>query len=241
MRPREIHAADQLAAIRHALPESPGRVLDVGCGRGSLAAALLAAGQDVTAIDPNPEAVDACHAIGVPAAQAALEDFEGSGFDAVIFSRSLHHVADLAGAVDHAASLLSDGGALILDEFDRTAADDVTAAWFYGTHRLLATMGAIVDGHDHPTPADPVAQWAEDLAGEPPLHTGAEMLDAVRARFAVEDVQRVDGAWIRYCQWLADTDQGGVTAAGLRDLERYLLGLGVLVPVGLRVTARRRR
>src|SRR4051794_41935138 len=45
-------APDVLAFVRGALPEPPARVLEIGAGDGSLAAALREGGYDVVAIDP---------------------------------------------------------------------------------------------------------------------------------------------------------------------------------------------
>lgn len=216
-------------------------MLDAGCGQGFLAASLIAAGHDVTAIDPDAEAVAAARALGVPAVQAGLLDLEAEVFDAVIFSRSLHHIEDLAGALDHAARLLDPDGVLVADEFDRDAADGPTAAWFFGTRRLLATAGVAEGAAEDEAPPDPLARWRSAHAGDPPLHRGADMLDAVRSRFDVTSAERVEGLWIYFCQWLADTEHGGEVAEGVRDLERALLSVGVLTPIGLRFTARLRQ
>jgi SAM-dependent methyltransferase len=239
VRPRELHADYQIAAIRSSLPEPPATVLDVGCGRGFLASALKGAGYHVTAIDPDADAVEAARARGVAAVRSGLSDFEGAGFDAVIFSRSLHHIEDLSDAVDRAARLLDDQGWLIVDEFDRGAADESTAAWFYGTSRLLTVAGVHTEcASNHEEHTSPLARWSTEHAD---LHTGTDMLDAVGARFDLVDSTDVEGLWIYLCQELNDTDEGGRVAEALRSLECELLSAGTLAPVGLRFTARKRR
>jgi 2-polyprenyl-3-methyl-5-hydroxy-6-metoxy-1,4-benzoquinol methylase len=86
------------------LPAAPTRVLEVGCGRGALAHAMARLGHEVLAIDPG--APD-----GAPFQRVALEDLADPGpFDAVVASRSLHHIHDLPGAVARIASLLAPGG-----------------------------------------------------------------------------------------------------------------------------------
>ena len=85
--------------------ESPGRVLEIGCGEGELARSLAGVGHDVVAIDPDAPA-------GGIFRQVTLEDFEPSApFDAVVASLSLHHIADLDAAVDKVAGLFVPEGA----------------------------------------------------------------------------------------------------------------------------------
>jgi SAM-dependent methyltransferase len=114
--PREFVAAS--------LPPAPARVLEVGCGRGDLARAIAALGYKVVAIDPEaPE--------GAIFRSVSLEDFDDPGpFDAVVASRSLHHVPDLGGALDKVAALLRPRGVLVLNEHAWDRMDEATARWF---------------------------------------------------------------------------------------------------------------
>jgi SAM-dependent methyltransferase len=103
------------------LPQPPARVLEVGCGEGDLAWALDAAGYDVVAVDPEaPE--------GRIFRRTTIEAFdEPRPFDAVVASRSLHHVEDLRGVLDKLARL-SDGP-LILNEFAWDRREPMTPEW----------------------------------------------------------------------------------------------------------------
>src|SRR6187397_1425734 len=92
------------------MPTAPSRVLEIGCGDGRLARALDDVGHRVLAIDPAaPEG---------PIFQAvSLEEFADPGrFDAVVASRSLHHIHDLAGGLAKLERLLVPGGRLIIVE-----------------------------------------------------------------------------------------------------------------------------
>jgi SAM-dependent methyltransferase len=122
------------------VPPPPARVLEIGCGRGDLAHELAGAGHDVTAIDPEaPE--------GLLFRRVTLEDFVEPGpFDAVVASRSLHHVPDLATAVDRIAALLRAGGVLVLNEFAKDRLEGPTAEWYYERRLALAAAG----GRDAP-------------------------------------------------------------------------------------------
>ena len=103
------------------LPPAPRRVLEIGCGQGDLARAMAAAEYEVVAIDP--EAPD-----GPIFRRTTLEAFDDLGpFDAVVASRSLHHVHDLGAALDKLVRLLN--GPLILNEFAWDRREPMTPEW----------------------------------------------------------------------------------------------------------------
>jgi len=96
-------------------------VLEVGCGKGEVALTLAEQGYEVVAIDP--EAPD-----GPIFRRTTIEAFADPGpFDAVVASRSLHHVHDLGAALDKLVRLLD--GPLILDEFAWDRRDPITPEW----------------------------------------------------------------------------------------------------------------
>jgi SAM-dependent methyltransferase len=103
------------------LPPPPRRILEVGCGEGELARGIAASGYDVVAIDPEaPE--------GQIFRQTTIESFDEPGpFDAVVASRSLHHVHDLDAALDKLVRLLR--GPLILNEFAWDRREPMTPEW----------------------------------------------------------------------------------------------------------------
>ncbi len=105
------------------LPPPPARVLEVGCGDGELARALVDAGYEAVAVDP--EAPD-----GEIFRRTTIEAFDEPGsFDAVVASLSLHHVHDLGGVLDKLVRLLEGGGPLILNEFAWDRLDPMTPEW----------------------------------------------------------------------------------------------------------------
>jgi SAM-dependent methyltransferase len=155
------------AFVQEHLPATPARVLEVGCGGGRLARAIADLGHRITAIDPEaPEG---------PLFQAvSLKDFADPGpFDAVVASRALHHIPDLAGALAKVERLLRPGGRLILIEhaFDRL--DEPTARWYFERH-------AAIHPHEHRSLEDCLAEWDADHAG---LHGYAAMREELDRRF----------------------------------------------------------
>lgn len=129
------------------------RVLEVGCGAGDLARRLDAAGCSVTAIDPDAPT-------GALFRQVSLEKFAEPGpFDAVVASRSLHHVPDLCVAVEKIASLLAPGGLALLDDYAKERFDLKTAAWYFERRREVAAAG----GPEAPSSLEAcVAEWEID-------------------------------------------------------------------------------
>src|SRR3954466_8252050 len=107
------------ALARAAPPPPPARVLEVGAGRGELAAALRAAGYDVVAIDPAADGAPGVE----PVALADLDAAEGA-FAAAVGVVSLHHVEPLVASCERLAEVVRPGGRLPGRQFGRPRCDD---------------------------------------------------------------------------------------------------------------------
>jgi ubiquinone/menaquinone biosynthesis C-methylase UbiE len=86
---------DQLAAI---LADAQGRVLEVGCGNGSVAHHLREAGHAVVAVDVTLGSAEAAAArAGCPVVIAGLPDlpFRDRAFDTAVCSHTLEHIPDI--------------------------------------------------------------------------------------------------------------------------------------------------
>jgi SAM-dependent methyltransferase len=193
------------------LPPAPARVLEVGCGRGDLARAIARSGYRVVAIDPDAPSGEIFRAV-------SLEEFADPGpFDAVVASRSLHHIPDLGEALDKVARLLRPGRPLIASEHAWERLDEPTARW-YLRHRLEA----------EPEAASSLAQclsdWEHDHAG---LHTYATMRRELDRRFT----ERYFG-WTPYLYG----ELGG--AVDPRE-ERALIDAGEIQATGFRYVGER--
>lgn len=193
------------------LPRTPSRILEVGCGTGELARALAGRGHDVTAIDPQaPE--------GPIFRKVTLEEFaESEPFDAVVASTSLHHIHDLAAALDKIRSLLRPGGVLILNEFGWDRMDDKTAAWC--ASRLPVEDGPV-------SGSELLADWIDEHKG---LHDSAAMRHALEAAF-----ERKMFEWGPH---LAGHD---LERPDLIEEEGALIGSGAITAIGFRYVGTRR-
>jgi SAM-dependent methyltransferase len=153
-------APDVVAYVRAALPEPPARVLEIGAGDGTLAAALAAGGYDVVAIDP--EGGDGVLPVPLHQLEAEPESFDGA-----VAIVSLHHLQPLARSLKHLAEVLRPGAPLVVDEFDVDRLDERAAAWWLAQRRAIgsprdesaAEHVEMMRDHIHP-----VARVTEELA-----------------------------------------------------------------------------
>jgi SAM-dependent methyltransferase len=118
------------------LRRPPGRLLDVGSGRGDLGVTLRSRGWRVTGLEPSPEACAEAQARGVESVQGTLttaSDPLPDGFDAAVFQHSLEHVSEPLDDLRAARALLAPGGlALIsLPNFGSWQARRFGSDWFH--------------------------------------------------------------------------------------------------------------
>ncbi len=97
-----------------------GRVLDVGCGPGHLAAAVMEQGRDVVAVDLDPRQVQIAKSnhsgLDVRVGDAAALPFDDGAFDVVVTSESYHHWPDTDAGASEARRVLRSGGHFVVIE-----------------------------------------------------------------------------------------------------------------------------
>ena len=201
--------AEVEAWVRANLPPAPAQVLEVGAGDGELARALRAAGYDVTAIDPKSDSPDV-----LPVALADLPD-PPRPFDAAVAVVSLHHVDPLEPSMQRLADVTAPSAPLLIDEFDVSALDERTAAWWLEQRRAR--------GGDEPeTPAELIETM---LAKVHPIEL---LVDALAPWYEVGEPLR--GTYLY--RWKLDQS--------VRPVEERLIAAGELPRTGVRIIARRR-
>ncbi len=122
-RPINVNAAQRQVAnlLLARLPSAPLRILEVGCGLGTLAVEMAQAGHKVTAISNDPAEIKLLQSAAGPNLQCQHIQFETFNstrkFDVIIFQNSAHYIKSL-NLLTRAQQLLSAGGQLLIsDEF----------------------------------------------------------------------------------------------------------------------------
>jgi SAM-dependent methyltransferase len=241
--------------VAEVLPPPPARVLDIGCGTGALSLAIAQAGHDVTAIDPDPTAIELAErsAHRAPPGRLAYHRSDVATwvadeacFDVVVTSRTLHHVSEPAHALERIRRWLRPGGQLVCIDFLHDRFDRRDARWIAQVRGLLEATGTYRP--DGLLPLDPVAaveriewEWERDHVVDHHLNRFADIVVPLRRLFPT-------GAesWHPYLYWdilealdVPDPATEKSIATLVADWEASLLVAGELTPVLVRFVGRR--
>lgn len=223
-----VATAYTLGFVLENLPEKASDILEIGCGEGELATRLVEQGFNVVALDVSEECVAAAKARGVDARVAEWPAGIDGTFDAVLFTRSLHHVHDLSGGVTAARQALRAGGRLIVEDFRAEGGSERSSVWFTGLTKTLFATGAFRDGFDL---RHSLAKIEVDHH-EHELHSSTAIADALGV---FGEVVPADCAY--YFRYLEPELLGGTAAQALLDHELELIAADCIDPLGKRFIA----
>jgi len=129
---------------------TPGRAVDVGCGRGDLGALLIRRGWRVTGVEPSAEACAAARARGIDARRGTLADvpLEPGAYDIAVFKHSLEHVDDPVADLERVRAALRPGGLVLVTvpNFSSWQRRRFGSRWFHldlPRHRMHFTPAAL--------------------------------------------------------------------------------------------------
>jgi SAM-dependent methyltransferase len=227
--------------IKRFLPSECRRILEVGCGTGELAARLSKDGYSVVAIDTDRDSVAAALRLGVNARVATWPDFVQGQFDAVLFTRSLHHIHPIDESLRHAADSLANGGRIIVEDFAYESADEETLRWFRSAIRLLEATGSLVMSEEFLgkvlSKTETLNAWRENHETE--LHKAAE-IDAQLEKVFKRVIRENAAYYFRYiANAITSTDKRDAVVHALAAQEETLAADGSIVPLGRRFVAER--
>lgn len=234
-RPLDIATAETMEFLLRVLPDPGARVLEVGCGAGDVALSLMQVGYEVVAVDADEDAVRAAQLADVDARLATFpaETPEGP-FDAVVFTRSLHHIAPLAPVYDRVRSLLADGGRLVVEDWAWNRVDTPTAAWGQRMMELGLEIG-LSEVDPWVLAEDPHDAWHQEH-GHHGLHFGETMWAGARPRFEVTELERAPYFYRYFCGRLPQTEEAGRLAERILAMERTMIAEEQIVALGMRFT-----
>ncbi|MEL7462578.1 MAG: methyltransferase domain-containing protein [Pseudomonadota bacterium] len=208
------------------LDAQPGeRILDLGCGDGPIARALMDRGCSVKAVDASADMVAGAKTLGVDAEvmDGHALNFEAE-FDAVFSNAALHWMTDPEAVIGGVARALKPGGrfaaeqggmgnvaairtALIAVLAGRGVETDLSDVWYFPsaeeqTRRLEAAGFAVEEIAIHPRPTPVKAgmeAWLETLAAPALAHLPEAERAAARAEAAAlvkSALCDADGNWV---------------------------------------------
>ncbi len=207
------------------------RVLEIGCGGGALAAALKKDGLDVVAIDADAEMVAEAAARGVDARVAVWPDFADGQFDAVLFTNSLHHIADLEASVAAAFAAIGGSGRVIVEDHATEGASPRSEAWFRSFAAMLRSANLLDGLTAH------LAEILDQAGGDPHDH---DLHDSTSIRSALEaqaGALRSENAAYYFRYLLRALEPESALAPAILDHERTLIAQGLIDPLGRRHVA----
>ena len=171
---------------------------------------------------------------GVDAREASWPIDVDRSFDVVLFSRSLHHMRDLEGAITAARNALSHTGRLLVQDFAAEAMDNATANWL--ADRAREAMQCAEPELDlseelkaYASADNCLAAWREEYTGR--VHTFIRMQALIAQHF--ESVRTKECPYLhRYFAGDPDSHSQAKFAARIYADEKSLCDQGAIQPLG---------
>ena len=239
-RPIDIPTRETVAFLASHL--RPGAsVLEIGCGLGHVGSELQRLGHRVVGIDADAEVVDRANARGFAAIRAAWPEFEDGRFDAVAFTRSLHHISALEPAIEKVRDVLVPEGLLLIEDFAFDAVERSALEWLGSTVRserarslIDPREGELVSVLLATSDVEPV--WRERHARFD-LHSMPAMLDAVSRRFEVKSTRNVPYLYRYFVPVLPESREAAELVEDVFREESRLAKIAAFAPIGRRIMA----
>jgi SAM-dependent methyltransferase len=239
-RPTDVPTRETLGFLISRLPVGA-KVLEVGCGEGQVARELFHRGYRVTGLDSDSDAIVRAQGGGVRAVVASWPRFDSSvSFDAIAFTRSLHHINPLRQAIVRARELLNLNGLLLIEDFALDDVNEATVAWFVKV--LRSTQGKALTNPvanqlvtELLSSTDVMQTWRDNRA--PDLHSFTAMNEAIAAQFVVLETQAAPYLYRYLIPVLPETSAAASFVDEVFQQEAILGNRGEIVLLGRRIVA----
>jgi len=159
--------------------------------------------------------------------------------DAVVFTRSLHHITALDRAVGKSRELLRPTGVLLVEDFANEEIDEPTSRWFrevLGTRigRELIDQAAGCLAADLLGSSDPMSIWRQHHRHHE-VHAGSAMARAIAEEFIVRETRSVPYLYRYLVPMLPATPEGACFVEDVFREEARLAAHGTVKLIGRRV------
>jgi len=238
--PSDVPTRETLIFLTSHIPIGA-EILEIGCGEGQVACELLKRGYRVTGLDSDPEVIARAQRRGVCAVVGSWPEFGSSAsFDAIAFTRSLHHINPLREAIGRARELLNPRGSLLIEDFAFEQANAATIDWFVKVLRSKRGIALI-----NPVASQLVTEllsstkvmdtWHHNCGYD--VHSITTMNEAIADRFVVRETQSVPYLYRYLVPVLADTSEAASFVNKVLQRETLLGNRGEIVFLGRRIVA----
>jgi SAM-dependent methyltransferase len=238
--PVAIATLETLEFVTSHLPRGA-TILEVGCGEGRVASQLLKCGYCVTGLDSKSDMIEKARTRGVPTVFGQWPKFDSNvTFDAIAFTRSLHHINPLSEAIVRARDLLRPEGLLLIEDFALDEVNEATAHWFVKVLRSEQAKGLInpVKGQiatELLFAADAMRTWRQNRAHD--LHSFTAMSEAIAERFLIRENHSVPYFYRYLIPVLPNTRAAASFLDEVFHQEKFLSQRGEIVALGRRIIA----
>lgn len=218
------------------------RILEVGAGRGEVAKRLRSLGHSVVAIDTDDDAVETARQDGNDVIHADFLAFRADPFDAIVFTRSLHHLSPLAAAIERARALLSSGGTIVIEDFAFDEMNHATADWLHNELRTLSTDGVLNTrdegfGAELLSEGGNLAAWKNHHDGKHQIHTATQITAGVARVFQIAERGEAPYLYRYIAPMLPDDSRGFGILQVVLSREKSMIERGAIQAIGRRLVA----
>ena len=238
--PTEIPTNDTVSFIESHVP-SGGAILEIGCGSGHVAAKLAAHGYTVVGVDSDEQAASRAEQRGVRVVRATWPDVNiHNKVDAVVFTRSLHHMSSLSKAIAKTLKVLEPAGTVLIEDFAFDEAEPAAIEWFLAvvTSQKAQALLSPDPGDFIATlvnSSDPVNAWRQEHDHD--LHSASEMTRAIKHVFGACETERVPYLYRYLAEALSETAEAASYLEEIYSAESRLGSVGTFALIGHRIVA----